>query len=268
MKTLKNHLGVIFPLLILLFSIEFSVMSSRVLSEYESSMAGDYNIIIVSKKELSEQTLAPKISAFKELISLDASRVLERLKDDISERNLKELQTALPRFYSLKLNIFPSPAFMAQISKELELIDGVTKVETFSKTHDKIYRILVIFKAVAQGFTVLIALMGIALIFKQMKIWLFEHRRRIEVMTDLGAPYWLKSAMLYKLAIIDSAIATAAVCIIYYHMPNMLNHILLSAGFSIPSINALSDGATLFGASIVASIISVSLVMMRSRQSQ
>ena len=61
MKTLKNHLGVIFPLLILLFSIEFSVMADRVLSQYENSMTSDYNIIVVSKKELPKDLISAKI---------------------------------------------------------------------------------------------------------------------------------------------------------------------------------------------------------------
>lgn len=266
MKTLKNHLGVIFPLLILLFSIEFSVMADRVLKEYESSMTSDYNIIIVSKKELNQDLVSAKILAFKELVLLDTSSVLQRIKNEIPQKNYKELQSTMPYFYSLKLSIFPSPEIMKQTARDLEKISGITRVETFSKTHNKIYRVLMIFKVVAQGFTLLIALMGVVLIFNQMKIWLFEHRRRIEVMADLGAPYWLKSAMLYKLAFIDSAIATLIVCAIYYYLPSMLNASLADTGINTPSISILNDGAILFSASVLTSIVSVSLVMIRTRQ--
>ena len=266
MKTLKNHLGVIFPLLILLFSIEFSVMADRVLSQYENSMTSDYNIIVVSKKELPKDLISAKILAFKELIRLDTTKVVKRVKNEVPERNFKELQNSMPYFYSLKLSIFPSPEIMNKTAKDLEKISGVMRVETFSKTHDKIYRILTIFKLVAQGFTILIALMGVVLIFNQMKIWLFEHRRRISVMADLGAPYWLKSAMLYKLAIVDSAIATIIVCAIYYYLPSMLDLALKDTGINTPSINIFNDSAVLFSASILTSIISVSLVMIRTRQ--
>ena len=86
------------------------------------------------------------------------------------------------------------------------------------------------------------------------------------VSADLGAPYWLKSAMLYKLAIVDSAIATIIVCALYYYLPSMLDLALKDTGINTPSINIFNDSAVLFSASILTSIISVSLVMIRTRQ--
>ena len=221
MKSFKSHLGVIFPLIVLLFAIEFTLVVGKIVRGYEYSMGNDYNIIVVSERDLNETILREKIDTFKEALPLDATKVLDRLKDDVSPKNLAALKSSLPKFYSIKLNAFPSTAYMAKLGKILLKIDGVKKVETFSKTHDKIYKILVIFKGVSQSFAVLIALMGIALISKQMRIWLYEHRRRIEVMTDLGAPYWLKSAMLYKLAIIDSFVATAITCAFYLALPHV-----------------------------------------------
>ena len=185
----------------------------------------------------------------------------------MSDKNLKELENSLPKFYSIKLNILPSPTFMAKIERDLLGIEGVSKVETFAKTHDKVYRILVLFKAVAQGFTALIALMGITLIFKQMRIWLYEHRRRIEVMSDLGASCWLKASRLYKLAIADSIVATALVCAIYIFAPSLLSSVLFSVGFSMPSINIVNDAVILLVASVSISIITVSIVMLRSKAS-
>lgn len=267
MRSFKNHFGVILPLFVLLFAIEFSVMAGRILSDYESSMSDEYNIIAVSSKPLSDELLKSRIPSFKNAILLDAKPVLDRLKGQMSEKNLKELEGSLPKFYSIKLNILPSPAFMAKIERDLLGIEGVSKAETFAKTHDKVYRILVLFKAVAQGFTALIALMGVTLIFKQMRIWLYEHKRRIEVMSDLGASYWLKSSRLYKLALGDSIIATALVLAIYFFAPSLLSSVLFSAGFSVPSMDMISDTALLLGASVVVSIIAVSVVMLRSKVS-
>lgn len=267
MKNLKNHFGVILPLFVLLFAIEFSVMAGRILSDYESSMSDEYNIIVVSQKELSDEVFKSRIPSFKNAILLDAKPVLDRLKGQMSDKNLKELENTLPKFYSIKLNILPSPTFMAKIERDLLGIEGVSKVETFAKTHDKVYRMLVLFKAVAQGFTALIALMGITLIFKQMRIWLYEHRRRIEVMNDLGASYWLKSAGLYKLALSDSIIATILVCGIYAFAPILLSNVLFSAGFSMPNMDIANDTAVLLGASFGLSIITISVVMMCSKAS-
>ena len=264
MRSLKNHFGVILPLFVLLFAIEFSVVAGKILSDYESSMSDEYNIIAVSQKELSDEVFKSRIPSFKNAILLD---VLDRLKGQMSDKNLKELENSLPKFYSIKLNILPSPTFMAKIERDLLGIEGISKVETFAKTHDKVYRMLVLFKAVAQGFTALIALMGITLIFKQMRIWLYEHRRRIEVMSDLGASFWLKASRLYKLAIADSIVATALVCAIYIFAPSLLSSVLFSVGFSMPSINIVNDAVILLVASVSISIITVSVVMLRSKAS-
>lgn len=99
-----------------------------------------------------------------------------------------------------------------------------------------------------------------------MKIWLYEHKRRVEIMTLFGAPYWLKSAMLYKLAIIDSMFATVLVIAIYAVLPNLdiVNSTIFGLGFDIPSLDLATDSAILFGASIIVSILAVSLVMLKS----
>ncbi|CUU77179.1 cell division protein FtsX [Campylobacter hyointestinalis] len=267
MRSFKNHIGVIFPLVILLFGVEFSLMVNKIVQNYESAMGNDYNIIIVSQNELNATVLKDEINTFKEIIPLDTKSVLDRLKEDISAKNLSILGNALPKFYSLKLNSFPSSKYMKTIKDKLLKIEGVKKVETFSKTHDKIYKMLVLSKNVFECFIVITSLMGIALIFKQMKIWLYEHKRRVEIMTLFGAPYWLKSAMLYKLAIIDSMFATVLVIAIYAVLPNLdiVNSTIFGLGFDIPSLDLATDSAILFGASIIVSIVAVSLVMLKSR---
>ncbi|AGZ82046.1 hypothetical protein [Campylobacter fetus] len=268
MKSFKSHLGVIFPLVILLFSIEFSFMVDKIVSNYETTMGNDYNIIIVSENEISSDIIKQNIETFKELIPLDTKSVLDRLKNDVSTRNLSVLSNSLPKFYSLKLNSFPSSEYMSKIQSRLLKINGIKKVETFSKTYDKVYKMLVLSKSIFEYFAVLIALMGVALIFKQMKIWLYEHKRRVEIMTLFGAPYWLKSAMLYKLAIIDSIIATSLVTLFYAFVPalDIFQNAVFSIGFELPNLDLFSDTMLLFSASIVVSIIAVSLVMLQSRE--
>lgn len=268
MQFLKNHIGVIFPLLVLLFAIEFSTMVGRIVVNYEKGMGKDYNIIVVANSPLKDSELKNKIETFKEAVLLDTKSVLDRLKNDVSAKNLSLLENSLPKFYSIKLTDFPSSSYMKRIERTLLDIDGVKKVETFSKTHDKIYKLLVIFKDISQYFTILIALMGIVLIFKQMRIWLYEHKQRIEIMTYLGAPYWLKSAMLYKIAVIDSIIATFFVVIFYSILSNInfFENTAFSIGLSMPEMKLFADSFVLFTSSIIVSIISVSLVMMKTRE--
>ena len=268
MRSFKSHISVIFPLVILLFAIEFSLMLGKFVSDYEFKMTSDYNIIIVSEIELNENMLIPIIPTFASLTTLDANLILNRLKNDISAKNISVLKSILPKFYSLKLTNFPSKDAMVNIKANLSKIQGVKRVETFSKTHDQVYNMLILSKNIAEYFAILVGLLGLVLVFKQMRIWLYEHKRRVEIMTLFGAPYWLKSAMLYKLSIIDSIIATTLVVIFYAIFPALpsFKSAIFAVGFDQPNLNLLSDATILFGVSIGVSIIAVSLVMLLSRR--
>ncbi|MDY3133132.1 MAG: cell division protein FtsX [Campylobacter lanienae] len=268
MRSFKSHISVIFPLVILLFAIEFSLMLGKFVSDYEFKMASDYNIIIVSEIELNENMLIPIIPTFASLTTLDANLILNRLKNDISAKNISVLKSILPKFYSLKLTNFPSKDAMVNIKANLSKIQGVKRVETFSKTHDQVYNMLILSKNIADYFAILVGLLGLVLVFKQMRIWLYEHKRRVEIMTLFGAPYWLKSAMLYKLSIIDSIIATTLVVIFYAIFPALpsFKSAIFAVGFDQPNLNLLSDATILFGVSIGVSVIAVSLVMLLSRR--
>ena len=127
---------------------------------------------------------------------------------------------------------------------------------------------LILSKNIAEYFAILVGLLGLVLVFKQMRIWLYEHKRRVEIMTLFGAPYWLKSAMLYKLSIIDSIIATTLVVIFYAIFPALpsFKSAIFAVGFDQPNLNLLSDATILFGVSIGVSVIAVSLVMLLSRR--
>ena len=268
MRSFKSHISVIFPLVILLFAIEFSLMLGKFVSDYEFKMTSDYNIIIVSEIELNENMLIPIIPTFASLTTLDANLILNRLKNDISATNISVLKSILPKFYSLKLTNFPSKDAMVNIKANLSKIQGVKRVETFSKTHDQVYNMLILSKNIAEYFAILVGLLGLVLVFKQMRIWLYEHKRRVEIMTLFGAPYWLKSAMLYKLSIIDSIIATTLVVIFYAIFPALpsFKSAIFAVGFDQPNLNLLSDATILFGVSIKVSVIAVSLVMLLSRR--
>ncbi|WP_180380845.1 cell division protein FtsX [Campylobacter lanienae] len=268
MRSFKSHISVIFPLVILLFAIEFSLMLGKFVSDYEFKMTSDYNIIIVSEIELNDNMLIPIIPTFASLTTLDANLILNRLKNDISAKNISVLKSILPKFYSLKLTNFPSKDAMVNIKANLSKIQGIKRVETFSKTHDQVYNMLILSKNIADYFAILVGLLGLVLVFKQMRIWLYEHKRRVEIMTLFGAPYWLKSAMLYKLSIIDSIIATTLVVIFYAIFPALpsFKSAIFAVGFDQPNLNLLSDATILFGVSIGVSIIAVSLVMLLSRR--
>ena len=269
MKSFKNHLSVIIPLVALLAGIEFILSANRALSEYENMMNKDYTIIIVSQNELNATDVKPLVYTFESLEPLSSKPVLEKLSKDISSKNIAVLQNALPKFYSLRLSEFPSPEYMEEIKQKLLKFDGISKVETFSKTHDKVFKMLNLAKSISYAFMAILCVVGLMLMLKQTKIWLFEHRERIEIMTLFGAPFWLKSAMLYKSAMVDSIVATIVVGAFFFFLPSIeiFRENAASIDVVLPSLDLSRDIFILFGVAVVLSIFAVSLVMSKARKS-
>lgn len=268
MKLFKNHFGVIFPLVVLLFAIQFSLLIKQVVSAYERSMGRDYNIIIVSSKDINESDIRPIINTFKSINTLDTAPVINRLKGDVSAPNLSILQNSLPKFYSIKLNNFPSSSYLKKLKAVLEKLNGVIKVETFSNTHDRIYKILLVSKFISYTFTLFSVIMGLMLVFKQMKIWLYEHKERIEIMNLFGAPFWIKSGVLYKIAIIDSLIASIIVAISMISFPelNIVKTSLKAIGIAIEQNEFFGNFAILFIVAIIIGILSATIVMIKTKE--
>ena len=52
------------------------------------------------------------------------------------------------------------------------------------------------------------AVVSLFLIIKQMEIWKYAHKQRMQVMEIFGAPLMLRSGVLFKVAIMDALFAT------------------------------------------------------------
>ena len=80
MKSLKNHLSLIIPLVALLFALESVLLVKRTLKDYEGKLGKNYAIILASTKALSLEDLQPKIPEAQSLSPIDTQIILERLK--------------------------------------------------------------------------------------------------------------------------------------------------------------------------------------------
>lgn len=268
MKSLKNHFSVIFPLIVLLFSLQLTFGLEKIVTQYEKKLVQDYSIIIVSSKELNEKDIKKDISDFKLLELMSTKNIIERLKGDISSKNLSLLKIALPKFYSLKLTKFPNKKRLENIRKRLKMHSHITKVEVFAKTHDKIYRIFIVAKSMAYIFTIFIFVISLLLMLKQMRIWVLEHKERMDIMSLFGAAFWMKSAPLYRLAIIDSIVATIVVILIFYFIPqtSFIQDIASELKIIVPKISVFQEGSILLIVGLFFALISVSLVMLRVKK--
>lgn len=265
MKSLKSHISVILPLFVLLFSLQFTLLTNKIVQEYSKKLTQDYSIVVVAPKPLSTAVVKSKISGIQSIEEISSKKILNRLKGNISSKNISLLKIALPKFYSIKLESFPSAEEIERIEEKLLKSGLATKVETFSQTHNRVYGMFHALKTTALLFLIFIFVISILLMFKQMRIWILEHRERMSIMTLFGATSWMKSAPLYRLTIIDSFISTALVVIAYLIFPKLefIDIFARSMDIVIPEFDIVKDTIILLGISLVFSLFIVFAVIRK-----
>ncbi|MDD3344186.1 MAG: ABC transporter permease, partial [Sulfurospirillaceae bacterium] len=221
MKSVSSHLSVILSVFVLLFCLQFATLINKVVDDYAQKITNDYSIVIVSSTEIKEEVLKKEVSEVSSLSEISSKKILDRLKNDMSSKNLALLQVALPKFYTIKLNVMPNQKNIQEIKAKLASIASITRVETFAKTHEKIFKMFLILQTTAYVFTTFIAIISVLLILKQVRIWVYEHSRRMSIMSLFGASFFMKSAMLYRMTIVDSMLSAILVSAIYFILPKI-----------------------------------------------
>jgi cell division transport system permease protein len=87
------------------------------------------------------------------------------------------------------------------------------------------------------------------------------------VMGLFGAPYWMKSASLYKSVIIDSLVSALLVGLFFYLLPNFANLQELKENLSIDlqNFNFITDTLKLIFISLIISVVSVTVIILRQK---
>lgn len=268
MKSFKTHLSLILPLLFMMLAFEFILIINASINHYEKLLNKDYNIIIASTNELNLQALKPYVPNISSLNALSVDSMLERLKNDISSANLANLQKSLPKFYSLKLESFPSQNELTSIKTNLSKLASIVKIESFSKTYDKVHSLLVFIQFVLGFFLFIIILLSFVLFLKQMKIWLFEHTERVEIMCLFGAPFWFRSLMLAKTVFLDCFIAFLILLLFFTQIYELdfVKALLSSLELSLPPINFVLQLSLIFALTLAISLFCVNVVMFRVKR--
>jgi len=106
------------------------------------------------------------------------------------------------------------------------------------------------------------------LIIKEMRIWQFQHRERMSIMALFGAPVWLRSAVLFRLAIVDALIATLLAigtffAVEYFGWARLPLSVI---NVHMPLFNALLDAPLLLGVALSLSIILASMIVMGHKE--
>lgn len=268
MKSIKNHLSLVIALLSILFSIQAFIVIDRSINAYKQNLAKSYSIIIVSQTKLSDENILSIDKLISKSQELSADNVIKRLDSGIDARNIELLKLTLPKFYKLSLERYPTPMEISKLSSKLLSNKSIIKIEDYSSTHDTTYKLLLLLKGVILVFAVVVLIVTTLLIFKELRIWQFKHNERMNIMGLFGAPVWLRSAVLFRLAIVDAVLASVlAIAIFKYASSTLwLSSQFDNIGIKIDIFNIIDDSILLFGVAISLSLLLASLIVIGHKE--
>ncbi len=218
MKSIKNHLMFILPLMAILLGVEFYLVFDRTTDSYEKGLKEGYSMLVVSKTPVSLdylQSLNSQISSSKKI---KRQEIVTEIAKGVSKINEKKILNVLPHFYSIHLGDYLGIDELEVIKKDLETDDNIKRVETFGSAYSSSYRLFSFIKLSLKIFIVFMAVVSLFLIIKQMEIWKYAHRQRMQVMEIFGAPLMLRSGILFKVAIIDALLATIFTSLFFLYL--------------------------------------------------
>jgi cell division transport system permease protein len=268
MKSIKNHLSLVVALLSILFSIQIFFIVERSIDAYKINLSTNYSVIAVSQKSLKNETIIDINKLIKSVEELSPDSVIKRLNKNMKAKNRELLKLALPKFYKLSLKYYPSPKELKKLRKDLLSNKSITKVEDFSHNHDSTYKDLLVVKNVVLLFAVVVFIVTILLIFKELRIWQYKHNERMSIMGLFGAAMWLRSAVLFRLAIVDAIIATIVAFGIFMYASSSawLLEQFDNIGIEIIVFKPLEDTGVLLGVAMFISILLASLIVIGHKE--
>lgn len=208
MKFIKNHLTFIFPMMAILLGVEFFLVFDRTTDSYEEGLKEGYSMFVVANKALKLDDFKRLDKHISQSEEIDKEALATQISKGVNQSNSKEILKALPYFYNIKLDSYLHSSALKIIKRNLEESDKVKRVETFGNSYTDSYKLFSFIKLSLKAFIGFMALVSLLLIIKQMEIWKYAHKERMQVMEIFGASLMLRSGVLFRVAIIDAIIST------------------------------------------------------------
>jgi cell division transport system permease protein len=268
MKSVKEHLMFLLPLMAILLGIEFFLVFNRVTDNYEEKLRKSYSMLVVASRPFAmadfrkiDRHISQADPITKEKIADEIVRGMNRAAD-------REILKALPYFYTIRLDRYLGRKDIETIRGKLLGIGGIKKVETFGENHRAKYNLFVFLKIIFWSFVTLMSLVSIFLVVKQMEVWQMAHRERMKIMEIFGAPLLLRSGLLFRMGITDALLSTVLSAglfafLRYYFAPRSGIEILLDRQ---DLLFRFSDLAVLAGIALVIVVAAVMSVTFSSRE--
>ena len=218
MKFIKNHLMFILPLMVILLGIEFYLVFERTTNTYEKSLTEGYTMLVVSKNPIVLTRLQKLNQHVIKAEQIEREGIVEKVGKGLSSSNSKEIVSALPYFYNVGLDGYLHSEELEKIKLDLEKDSNIKRVETFGSTYNSSYKLFSFVKIILKIFIFFMSIVSLFLIVKQMEIWKYTHKDRMQIMEIFGAPLMLRAGVLFRVALTDAIFATLFVSAIFYYI--------------------------------------------------
>jgi len=267
MKFIKNHLMFILPLVAILLGIEFYLVFDRTTDSYERGLREGYTMLVVSKKPVALPDLKQLNAHINSLEKIERKNIVAEIAKDVNKGTQDEILAALPYFYNVGLDAYVDTAGLKKIKEDLEKDKNIKKVETFGSSYSSAYRLFAFIKFTLKLFIVFMGVVSLFLIIKQMEIWKYAHKERMQVMEIFGAPLMLRSGVLFKFAIMDAFVATVLTSAFFLYIKFIW---AADSGIAImmekqEELFRLSDIGILLGSALLIVVIAVYSVVYSSK---
>jgi len=257
MRYIKDHIMFIFPLLAILMGVQTFVVFDRLTQNYEDGLKADYKILVSTKKDMDLDKFQSIDRHISKIDVIKKKNIVEDMAKSLDGVNSEDIIKSLPNFYTVSLDSFLDGDAILEIKSKLLNNKDINKVETFGKSHNSNYNLFIFIKVVLWTFVLFISFTSLLLIIKQMEIWQYQHKERMNIMEIFGASLMMRSGILFKRAILDALIATVLASGIF-----MMLRFTWAKNAKIDGIS--SNGSLIFDYSdtIVLAVISLTIVIM------
>ncbi len=268
MQSIKNHISLVLALISILFALQTLIVTNRAIKAYEDNLKEKYSIVVVAKKKLNEKYIKSQIKLIRTISEIAIDDAIKKIDPTMSQRNKELLKLTLPKFYKISFSKYLTSQEIEKVIKKLKQEKDIKQVEDFKAVHDVTYKLLLLFQIVVEVFSVVVFVITSLLISKELRIWQYIHNDRMNIMGLFGAPKWLSSAVLFRLAIVDAIISSIIVLGIFsYILQNgWLISKLHTIDIEIVVFDYFYDFSILFGTAFGLSLLLASAVVFGHKE--
>jgi cell division transport system permease protein len=257
----------ILPLMAILLGIEFFLVFERTTNSYEEGLKEGYSMLVVTKNPVTLSELKVLNEHIESSEKIKREDIISEVAKGISNSTTKKILDSLPYFYNVSLDSYMNTVKLENVKNDLEVDKNIKKVETFGSSYSSAYRLFAFIKFTLKLFIGFMGIVSLFLIIKQMEIWKYAHKERMQVMEIFGAPLMLRSGILFKVAILDAFIATLLTSMFFLYIKFEW---AATSGITImmqkqEELFRMTDIGILLGSSLLIVIIAVYSVVFSSK---